>query len=85
MEIEQDEKKELVEAHTWNPDERKWREIYVGADCDAPKEEKTTKTETLAFKFFKTLPKSGQSIQNTLKSVSKSQNQKNPEERRRTM
>ena len=38
------------------------------------------KTETLAFKVFKTLPKSGQSVQNTLKSVSRNQNQKNPKE-----
>ena len=38
------------------------------------------KMETLAFKVFKTLPKSSQSVQNALKSISKSQNQKNPEE-----
>ena len=37
-------------------------------------------TETLAFKVFKTLPKLSQLVQNALKSVSKSQNQKNPEE-----
>ena len=41
------------------------------------------KMETLAFKVFKTLPKSEQSVQNALKSISRSLNQKNPKERRR--
>ena len=36
--------------------------------------------ETLTFKVFKTLSKSGQPVKNALKSVSKSQNQKNPKE-----
>ena len=56
MEIEQDEKKELVEAHTWNPDERKWREIYVGADCDAPKEEKTTQNGNPSLQILQNSP-----------------------------
>ena len=38
------------------------------------------KKETLAFKVFKTLLKAGQSVQNALKSVFRSQNQKNPKE-----
>ena len=36
--------------------------------------------ETLTFKVFKTLSKSGQPVKNALKSVSRSQNQKNPKE-----
>ena len=40
MEAQQGEEKKLVEAHTWNLDKHKWREIDVGAGCDAQKEEK---------------------------------------------
>ena len=46
---------------------------------------KRPKMETLAFKVFKTLPKSNQLVRNALKLVSRSQNKKNPEEWRRTM
>ena len=59
MEIEQkqDEEKEMVETHTRNPDEHKWRVINAGADCDTPKEEKTTQNGNLSLQSLQNSPK----------------------------
>ena len=49
---------------------RKWRRNGVEADCDTREEEKATQIRNSSL----------QSIKNALKSVSKSQNQRNPKE-----
>ena len=57
MKTKQDEEKELVEAHTWNLDERKWREIDARADCDALKEEKVTQNGNPSLQSLQNSPK----------------------------
>ena len=42
METKQDEEEELVKAHTWNPDERKWRGTDIEIGYETWKEEKMT-------------------------------------------